>query len=135
MNRRHSRNSRRRRGFTLIEVLVSLTLFGIVVGMAMSGVDLATRGASLAKRQAEAATLGEAKLAEIVAQGDAIAAVIAGDFGADFPDYRWRLQTTQRDFDVTELNLIVAWFEQGQERTLNVSTLVHTATTTLGGLQ
>jgi hypothetical protein len=34
---------------------------------------------------------------------------------------------------VTELNLFVSWMEQGQERSLNVSTLVYSSTTTAAG--
>jgi prepilin-type N-terminal cleavage/methylation domain-containing protein len=116
-----------RRAFTLVEVLVALLLFAIVVPVAMNGIDLSNRGATMAKRQAEAATLAEAKLAELVAQQQSSAASTPnqGDFGPDFPGYRWTLQSTQGEYQVTELNLWVYWQERGRDQQLNVSTLLY----------
>jgi prepilin-type N-terminal cleavage/methylation domain-containing protein len=133
-----ARGGRRRRlrsrvGFTLVEVLATMVLIGIVIPVAMRGVSVALNTASAAKRQAEAATLGEAKLNELVSLGDWTAGATSGDFGQDWPDYRWRLQTVARDFDVTEIVLTVQWSERGQERVLNLSTLATATTGVIGG--
>jgi len=131
-------NDRRRRrrshgGFTLIEVLAALVLMGIVIPVAMRGATLALRSAGLARHQAEAATLGEAKLSEMVTQGDWLSGGSSGDFGADFPIYRWTLQSTTRDFDITELMLTVTWQERGEERSMNISTLAYLSQSTGNG--
>ena len=89
------------------------------------GATLAMRSASLARHQAEAATLGEARLSEMVAQGDWASAGSQGDFGTDFPQYRWTLQNKQNDMDITELMLTVNWTERGQEHAMNLSTFVY----------
>ncbi len=133
-----SRSSCRRRsrscsGFTLVEVLAALVLMAIVIPVAMRGATLAMRSGSLARHQAEAATLGEAKLSEMVSQGDWASAGSQGDFGSDFPIYRWTLQSTQRDFDITELTLTINWPERGEDRSLNVSTLVYVSTNSGSG--
>jgi prepilin-type N-terminal cleavage/methylation domain-containing protein len=122
----------RRGGFTLIEVLVALVLMGIVLPITMRGATVAMRAASTARHQAEAATLGDAKLTEMVAQGDWQSGNTQGDFSPDYPDYRWQLLSQQRDLDVTELMMTVTWKDRGQDRSINVSTLVYVSTGATG---
>jgi prepilin-type N-terminal cleavage/methylation domain-containing protein len=115
-----------RRGFTLVEVLASVTILAIVVPFVMRGATLATTSASLSRHRAEAATLGEAQLADLVTE-DLWETQTQGTF-PDFPQYTWTLQTqTRSEADVTELMLTVMWKERGQDRTLNVSTMVYAA--------
>src|SRR4051794_15611557 len=118
----------RRSGFTLVEVLASLVIMGIVLPFAMRGATLAMHAGSLARHQAEAATLGEAKLTEMVSQGDWGSSSSEGDFAPDFPQYRWSLQSAQRDLDVTELMLSVTWKERGEDRSIKVATLAYVPT-------
>jgi prepilin-type N-terminal cleavage/methylation domain-containing protein len=132
---RRARTRRPRRAFTLIEVLATLLLMGIVIPVAFRGVNVALAAASSARHQAEAATLAETKLNESVSQGDFNTGG-QGDFGTDFPLYRWTLQTTQHDLDVTEVMVTVNWSERGDNRALNLSTFVFTgsaSSTTTGG--
>jgi len=124
-HRRRPRRPHGNRGFTLVEVLVSLVLMGIVLPVAMRGITIATRASSVARHLAEAANLGEAKLNEMVAQGD-WASTTQGDF-PDFPAYRWTLESVNRDFDLTELRMAVIWKDRGQDRPLYVSTFVYDA--------
>jgi type II secretion system protein I len=127
---------RLRTGFTLIEVLVALLLFGIVVPVAMNAIDLSTHAGSIARHQAEAATLADAKLAEIVAQSQAdptlatAGGINQGDFGQDFPGYRWVLQSAQREYDTAELSVSVLWPDQGADRSVTVTTLIRTTQST-----
>ncbi len=126
----------RRTAFTLIEVLVALLLFGIVVPVAMNAIDLSTHAGSIARHQAEAATLADAKLAELVAQAQVdptlatAGGINSGDFGPDFAGYRWTLQSTQREFDTAELAVSVQWPDQGSQRSVTVSTLIRTTQAT-----
>ena len=127
-------------GFTLVEVLATLVLLGIVIPVAMRGVSVALGAADKAKHMSEAASLGQAKLNELVSTGDWQGSGSSGDFGTDWPDYRWSFQTAARDFNVTELVLTVAWNERGSERNLNISTMIsesaaNTGGTTLGNSQ
>jgi general secretion pathway protein I len=124
------RAGRSRSGFTLVEVLAALVIMGIVLPVALTGASLALRAGSLARHQAEAASLGEAKLTEMVSTGEWDSAGGDGDFGSDFPQYHWTLQRAQHDFDVTELMLSVVWKERGEDRSVNVSTLVFIPTNT-----
>src|SRR4051812_36551163 len=57
----------RARGFTLVEVLTAATLMAIVLPVAMYGVSVSLAASTMARRQAEAATLAEGKLEELAA--------------------------------------------------------------------
>ena len=128
------RRPRPRRGFTLIEVLATLVLIGIVIPVAMKGATLALQASSAARHQAEAATLGEAKLNQMIAEMDYGLSGASGDFAPDFPLYKWTVQSAMLDFNVTEVLMTVTWMEQGRERSVNVSTLTYqTDDTMIGG--
>jgi len=60
--------ARRLRGFTLIEVLASVAILAIVIPFAMRAASTASMLASLSRHRAEAATLAEAKLADLVVE-------------------------------------------------------------------
>jgi len=115
------------RGFTLVEVLATLVLLGIVVPVCMRGLSIALFSAETAKHMSQAASLGEAKLNEMVSTGDWSVSGASGDFGTDWPEYTWTCQTVARDFDVTEIILTVSWQQRGQQRSMNVSTMVSDA--------
>ena len=116
-------NHHRRQAFTLVEVLATLVLMGIVIPVAMHGVSIAMSAASNARKTAEAATLAEAKLNELVATREWEFGAASGDFGAQWPDYKWTLATATREYEMTELVLSVVWQDRGKERTVSVSTL------------
>jgi prepilin-type N-terminal cleavage/methylation domain-containing protein len=130
-NSRHRVASRpSRRGFTLIEVLATMVMLGIVLPVAMRGVSIALATASSARHRAEAAELASAQLDELVATGEWSATAPSGDFGSDYPGYTWTVQMQSRDYGVTEILLTVTWQERGQPRTLNLATMVSDVNTT-----
>src|SRR5258708_4861349 len=87
----HSRHA----GFTLIEVLATIALLGIILPVAMQGVSVATGIASTARHRSEAGALAESKMTELIAtQQYANGGTLSGDFGQDWPDYRWEAQTS-----------------------------------------
>jgi prepilin-type N-terminal cleavage/methylation domain-containing protein len=115
----------RRRGFTLVEVLATLVLIGIILPVAMRGVSIALGSASIAKHRAEAATLAYSKLNQMLAEGQLNTANQSGDFAPEHPDYHWNVQTAQRDYGLTEVQMRVKWMERGTEHDLLVSTLTY----------
>ena len=116
------RNRKNPSGFTLIEVLVTLLLMGIVLPVAMRGISVASHAADVARHTSEASSLGEAKLNELVAEG--ISTATSGDFGTDWPAYSWTIQTTARDYGVTEVVMTVSWPDRAGQRSLNISTMI-----------
>lgn len=122
-----------RSGFTLIEVMATIVLLGIVMPAVMMGISASLGAASQAKRSVEAAMLGETKLNELVVTGQWQNGVLSGDFAPDSPDYKWQAQQVARDMEITELDLRVTWIARGQERSVNLSTMVYTSTTSTTG--
>jgi prepilin-type N-terminal cleavage/methylation domain-containing protein len=127
---RPPRRPHARRGFTLIEVLATIVLMGIVLPVAMHGISLCMRSAQSARQRGEAAALAESKLNELVATGDWQYGLLSGDFGEAWPEYRWNGAATERadDPSLHELSVRVAWTTRGQERDVTLTTLVFEST-------
>lgn len=118
---RHSSN----RGFTLVEVLATLLLLGIVLPVAMRGVSMSLAAASKARHMAEAASLADTKLNELIATQTWTTSGVSGDFGEQNPGYTWTCQAVSADYGLTEVSLRVSWVDRGQEAFVDVSTLVY----------
>jgi prepilin-type N-terminal cleavage/methylation domain-containing protein len=122
-----------RTGFTLPEVLTALALAGIVLPVALSAISLALNVSADARRKIEATALAETQLAtmtaEVMANAALPAGAQAGDFGAEYPNYRWEASAVLVETDLTELQVRVFWQSRGQERSVVLSTLVFTNAT------
>ena len=116
----------RREAFTLVEVLATLALVAIILPVAMKGIAIATAMAGTAKQQMEAASLAETALAEILATEAWQEGELSGDFGTDWPQYRWTARV--RDWEETTLRRVdvtVHWTRRGRERSFSLTTLVY----------
>lgn len=125
---------KRPRGFTLVEVLATLVLLGIILPIALKGVSLAMTAASNARRTAEATALGEAKLNELVADGTWASGTLTGDFSPDFPIYQWSCLTATRDYGLTEVAIRVTWLDRSRTREMTVATLTSQSANATGVL-
>ena len=127
-----------RSGFTFIEVLATIMMLAIVMPVAMKAVSLSTDTARNARARTEAAGLAQAKLAELIATGEWQSGVLAGDFGSDWPQYRWNAQVgtwtppvyndngSDPGNTVNEIDLQVSWRTSGGvDRSVTLSTLVY----------
>ena len=116
-----------RRGFTIVELLATLVLVGIVLPVVVHGVLLCLETAAFATQQAEAAALARSKLAELVATGQWYESEMEGDFGEDRPEYRWGAIVGEwEDTRLSEMAVFVTWTRRGQEHSVALSTLVYT---------
>jgi prepilin-type N-terminal cleavage/methylation domain-containing protein len=123
------RRAARRRGLTLIEVLATIVLMGIVLPVAMNGISLCLASASIARQKSEAAALAEAKLNELIATGDWQSGMTSGDFGEAWPEFHWTGSTSAwSDPTVQQLSVRVFWIGRGQERDVTLTTLVYQGT-------
>jgi general secretion pathway protein I len=117
---------RRAGGFTLVEVLVSLVLVGLIMPAAMEGISVAVGVASLAKHRTEAVGLADGLLAEMLATGEWQTGDLSGDFSPDKPQYRWKLEVLDwEETTLRQLDLTVSWDARGQERYVILSTLAY----------
>ena len=118
-----------RGGFTIVELLATLVLVGIVLPVVVHGIVLCLDTAAHASRQAEAAALAQSKLAELVATGQWCDAEFEGDFGEDQPGYRWLAEVLEwEDSRLSELTVLVTWTRREREHHVGMSTLVYTGT-------
>jgi len=123
------RGAEARGGFTLIEILATLTLLAIVLPSVVNGISLCLATAGAARGQSEAAALAQGKLAELLADEAWQHAALSGDFGDDWPDYRWSARVTEWDGTVLqEIELTVSWKHRGKDRDVTLATLVYTGT-------
>jgi prepilin-type N-terminal cleavage/methylation domain-containing protein len=117
-------------GFTLPEVLTAMTLVAIVLPVALRGISLALNVSADARRKVEATALAETQLAtmtaEVMANAALPAGAQAGDFGPEYPLYRWEASAVLVETDLTELQVKVLWQSRGQDRSVILSTLVFT---------
>ena len=119
-----------RRGFTLLEVLATLMLMGIVLYPVLQGISFATAAAGEARHKVEAVSLAQSKLAELTAEYQLLseAGSKSGAF-PDFPAYTWTSLIEMRDTNLSQITVRVAWVARGQERHVELSSMIYTADT------
>ena len=114
-------------GFTLVEIMATLVLIAIILPVAMKGISLALRTSDDARARMEATSLAETKLSELVATGDWRSNELAGDFGAEWPDYSWSAEVMDWEGAVLQqVTVRVEWTRRSQDRAVALSTLVYT---------
>ena len=115
---------RTRSGFTFVEVLATLAFLGILIPVVVSALMVSNRAAIVAERSTNAAQLGENQLNEMVVEQTWSSAGTRGDFGTDWPGYRWELaQESWTTGSMTELTMDVFFSVQGQEHRVRLGTL------------
>ena len=113
-------------GFTFIELLATVVFLGIIMPVAMRSIALCTRLGGQSRKQIEAVSLARTKLTELTCSRDWQSGEKNGDFGEDWPGYRWSaLVSSWTDSDVSQLEVTVTWTSQGRERSVVLTTLVY----------
>ena len=120
-----SRGWNLRRGFTFVEILAAMLFMAIVIPVAMKGIQLANRVGVAAERKRQAAQLADAELTQLVATDTWRTGNDGGDFGPDWPWYRWELTTEGWSEDAMRvLTMHVFYRVQEVEYSETLSTLV-----------
>jgi len=118
------------RGFTFVEMLAALAFLGILIPVVVSALLVSNRAAVVTERSTIALQLGENRLNEMMLADDWTSESGRGDFGEQWPGYRWEL--TKADWEtgaMTELALDVFYPVQGTEHSVRLSTLVNESLT------
>jgi type II secretion system protein I len=122
-------------GFTLVEVLAALLFLAIAIPAILGAISASSRSAEAAERSAIAAQLAENQLSQFVVEqsnttggtmGTSGSSGDRGDFGTDYPGYRWEMKQEPwtAAADLTQYTIQVFFSVRGQERSVELSTLV-----------
>lgn len=120
------------RGFTLVELLVALTLFAVVGGTLLQLFQEGLRTARLAAGHTHAVFLARSKLVELQAYDHLRPGTLAGAFDGG---YRWQAVLTGDKSDDAgrrsrigplDLNLTVSWGDAGEPRSITLHSLLLT---------
>lgn len=114
----------RRAGFTLVEMLAAMAFLGILMPVVISALLVSNRAAEVSERSTIAMQLAENRLGEMMLGGAWSSESNRGDFGAQWPGYRWELeQAAWETGTMTELTLTVFFPVQGAEQEVRLTTL------------
>jgi prepilin-type N-terminal cleavage/methylation domain-containing protein len=117
--------NRHRRGFTFVEILAALAFLGILIPVVVSALMTSNRAAVVSERSTVATRLGENRLNEMMLSDAWTTESNRGDFGAEWPGYRWEMAKADWESGaMTELTLNVFFQVQGQDQQVQLSTLV-----------
>lgn len=111
-----------------MEVLAAMVLLALVLPAVMKGISIATALASNCTRRIAASELAENRLAEAMLLKEWQNGSMKGNFGNEYPDYRWELDTADRNEPgLKQVQLSVKWQQRGYEREVCLTTLVYDA--------
>lgn len=136
---RHSSGGPRRVGFTLIEVLATLLLVGVVLPVIVRATGTSAQLGVWSQRSAAAAALADTRLAELIVTGEWEGGDAAGVFdtetyGPDATPFAWSLAVDDwNTTEFTQLTLTVTWENGRRQRDVALTTVVNTPTQTVGG--
>lgn len=117
--------SRNTIGLTFVEALAAMLFMALVIPVAVRGVQVASQAASSAERREWAAHLAEARLNTILIEETWREGDTEGDFGYEWPGYRWRLMSQGWSEDtMQQLTLIVEYEFRGGVSEFRLDTLV-----------
>lgn len=110
------------RGFTLAEVLASLTLMAVIIPVALEGVSIVNRVGTVADRKAGAARIAKRILNEFVVTGQIGSE--SGQAREGSNTYDWRVQTSNWEMDAMNLVTVEVTFDvQGKSYDVSMGTL------------
>ena len=113
--------SRRDGGFTLLEVMVAMSIIAIALTAVLGSQSQSVSLASEAKFSTTAALLAQNKMAETEWGNRLDLSSDSGDFGDDFPDYNWEVNVEDVSMDLPEnvsnhlkeMKVTISWGEEG----------------------
>jgi type II secretion system protein I len=131
--------SPRRRGFTLMEVLMAILILSIVLPALMKAYTICGDIAGLSRQRAEALAVAQSEMDELIATAEWQNGLPSGEEQPGPTNYSWSTQLGDFDEANTQvLTVIVNWQHAGQQQEVRLDTVVYipdqTTTTTGTGL-
>ena len=117
------------RGFTFVELLATMVFIAVLMPTALRGISLCTTIAGDSRKQIEAAALAKTQLTELIVTGDWENGARSGDFGSEWPGYRWTADvsnwTDGSNVSLRQVDVTVTWPSRNTTKRLMLSTLVY----------
>jgi len=112
----------RQGGFTLLEVMVAVAIIAIALTALLGSHSQSISLAGEAKFYTTASLLAQRKMAELELTGFDDLVSDRGDFGEEFPGYRWEVKVDQADFEgfeeitkhIKQIDLALYWGESSR---------------------
>jgi general secretion pathway protein I len=98
------------RGFTLLEVMIAVAIIAIALTTLLGSQSQSVSFANSAKFETMAALLAQSKMSEITTQSAESLSSDSGDFGDDYPGYRW--ETTVSNVSIEGLVSVADYLKQ-----------------------
>lgn len=119
------RNSSRRRGFTLAEVLAALLMMAIIIPVAMQGMSIASRAGTLSQRKAAAMRVAERIISELVIEQQTDQSTSSGNMVDGDTTYPWQMRSeTWPEDNMIHLTVTVNFTVQGNMYDVSAATLI-----------
>ncbi len=113
-------------GFSLLEVLVAVTVSGAVLVVILAGFGVNLRATGVAEGYAVAVMLGQQVITEF--ENGLVLPALQGDFGNDYPAYRWVAELRELETESSEpvfaVTVRVLFMRAGQERAQVIETVL-----------
>jgi type II secretory pathway pseudopilin PulG len=123
-------NTQRRGAFTFVEVLAALAFLGALIPVVVAALTLSNRAGVVSERTLIATQLAENRLGELMIDNAWSSAESRGEFGDQWPGFRWELAHTAWEAgEMTEVTIDVFFAVQGREHDVRLSTLANEALT------
>lgn len=88
-------------GFTLLEIMVSVTIIGIALVTLIGSQSQSVSIATISRFDTTASLLAQQKMTELFLGGFDNLSPGNGDFGEDFPEYQWEVEVSDLTEDET----------------------------------
>jgi Tfp pilus assembly protein FimT len=124
-----NRAARRRRAFTLAEMLAALLFLAIVIPTAVEALHVASLAGEVAVRKGEAVRVADRVLNESLVTTNWSSGMQSGTISEGILDFKWKLTSTAWPADSMQLlTAEVTYSAQGKDYSVKLSTLANAQT-------
>lgn len=119
-----AKTSRDHAGFTFVEILAAMMFLAILIPTVLGALAISNRAGVMAERSAVAMQLAENRLNELLVDGTWKTGATGGEFGQEWPGYRWEMtNTTWPEDTMSELTVTVYFQVQGRDQSVQLTTI------------
>ena len=112
-------------GFTLLEIMITIAIVGIALVAIMRALAMSVDVCNKSRNISISTLLAKGKMAEIESRGFPDAEEISGDFGEEYPGFKWERSISKIGMEgLRKVVVRVLWQEGESEENVELVTLV-----------